>query len=153
MRRAIIPFTGDPIHFGHIDLISRVAKEYDGVIVGFGVNASKAPVFSLHERMDIAKHSLAHLPNVNVVAFDGMLADYAYEQCMHVVEKGLRSPADFEYEKALHRIGESQELDIDTRMLLAKPEHEHLSSSSVKAIAQAQGMLGKYVPLFCQAKA
>lgn len=148
MKRAIVPFSGDPIHFGHIDLIERASKEYDELIVGFGVNSSKSPLFTLEERMEMAEKALSHVPNVKIVSFPGMLVDYAYENCIPTVVKGVRNSADFEYESILNKVGESQELGIETRLMSSKPEHEHISSSCAKGIMKAQGMVHKYVPLY-----
>jgi pantetheine-phosphate adenylyltransferase/dephospho-CoA kinase len=146
--KAIVPFTGDPIHKGHVDLIRRASKKYGQVTVGFGKNPGKSPLFTLKERVDMAMHELKGLPNVDVVAFPGMMVDYAYEQCISPAVKGIRNSADKEYEKQLEMIGDSQELPVKTVYLKAKPDHYHVASSNVKAIMKANGMVHKYVSLY-----
>lgn len=148
MTKAMYAFSGDPIHYGHIDIIERAAKAFDKVIVGFGVNARKQYLFSLEERTEMARRSLAHLPNIEIISFGGLLVDYAYEHGIPVIVKGVRSLSDFDYENVLHHIGKSQKLGIDTHVLFAKPEFAHISSSIVKEMQINQGMIHEYVPLY-----
>lgn len=148
MKKAIYAFSGDPIHYGHIDIIKRASKVFDEVIVGIGQNPDKNYDFSLEERTEMASRSLENITNAKVVSFQGMLVDYAYEQNIPVIIKGLRDTKDFDYEKCLHNIGESQKLGVDTYVLFAKPELAHISSKIVKAVQKEQGLIHKYVPLY-----
>jgi pantetheine-phosphate adenylyltransferase len=88
MKRAIYAFSGDPITFGHIDIVERAASVFDEVVVGIGVNPEKEYTFDLEERTEMARRSLSHLSNVKVVSFKGLLVDYAYENDIHVIIKG-----------------------------------------------------------------
>lgn len=146
MTTAIYAFSGDPITYGHIDVVERAAKVFDKVIVGIGVNTDKKYLFSLEERTEMAKKSLASIPNVTVVSFEGLLVDYAYENNIDVIVKGVRDDKDFNYETSLHEIGHSQRA-IETLLLIAKPELRQVSSSAVKAIQKEYGDLTKYVSL------
>ena len=148
MGRAIYAFSGDPIHYGHIDIIERASKVFNEVVAGIGINPGKKYMFSLEERMEMARRSLANIPNVGVASFQGLLVDYAYENGISVVVKGVRNSADFDYENVLHQVGESQKLDIDTHILCAKPELAHISSSAAKAVQKEQGLIHEYVPLY-----
>ena len=148
MRRAMYAFSGDPITYGHIDIIERASRAFDEIVVGIGVNPDKNYMFSLEERKEMAERSLVEIPNADVVSFEGMLVDYAYENDIPVVIKAVRNQADIEYEKVLHQVGESQELGIDTHILFARPELSHISSSNVKAIQNEQGRIDSYVPLY-----
>jgi pantetheine-phosphate adenylyltransferase len=150
MRKVLIPFSGDPIHNGHVAFIERAAAEYAEVVVGFGENPGKAPTFSLRERVDMAKHALAHLPNVRITSFSGMMVDYACEQQIQLVLKGVRNATDLEYETQIARIGESQQLGVETRFILANSGIEHISSSSVKAVAKACGLIHNFVSLYAK---
>ncbi len=141
-------FSGDPITYGHIDIIARAAKSFDKVVIGIGVNPKKKYVFSLEERTEMAQRSLSGFPNVEVVSFRGLLVDYAYENGIGVIVKGVRNSSDFDYESVLHQVGESQKLGIDTHILFARPELAHISSSAVKAIQKEQGLIHEYVPLY-----
>lgn len=141
-------FSGDPITYGHIDVIDRASKAFDNVVVGIGINPDKKYMFDLEERTEMAQKSLAKFPNVDVVPFQGLLVDYAYENGIEVIVKGVRNAADFDYENVLHQVGESQNLGIDTHILFARPKLAHVSSSAVKAIQKKQGLIHEYVPLY-----
>ena len=148
MKQAIYAFSGDPITYGHIDIIQRASRAFDNVVVGIGINPDKKYMFNLKERTEMAKKALENIPNVKVSSFQGLLVDYAYEYGIDVIVKGVRNSADFDYENMLHQVGESQKLGIDTHILLAKPELAHVSSSAVKIIQKEQGLIHEYVPLY-----
>lgn len=145
-------FSGDPITFGHIDIIRRAANVFDHIIVGIGVNPQKKYLFTLEERTEMAKRSLQQIKNVTVSSFCGLLVDYAYENNVSVIVKGVRNPDDFNFENVLHQVGESQRLGIDTHILFARPELAHVSSGAVKEIQKNQGSIADYVPLFVKQK-
>ena len=147
MAIAMYAFSGDPITYGHIDIIRRAAAVFDRLLVGIGVNPRKGYLFSLEERTEMARLCLKNLPNVTVTSFSGLLVDYAYENGVSVVVKGVRNPEDFNYENVLHQVGESQKLGIDTHILFARPELGHVSSGAVKEIQRNQGSIHEYVPL------
>lgn len=147
MSTAIYAFSGDPITFGHIDIIKRACQIFNKVIVAIGVNPNKNYTFSLEERTALAKQALTHLPDIKVTSFKGLLVDFAYEMGAKVIVKGVRSSADCDYEQTLHSLGNSQKLGIETVVLFAKPELAHISSSTVKQIQREQGLIHEYVPL------
>ncbi len=146
MKSAIYAFSGDPITFGHIDIIQRAATVFDRVVVAIGCNPAKKYLFSQEERTEMARRSLLNLKNVEVKTFQGMLVDFAYENNIDVIVKGIRSSTDFEYEMSLHNLGESQKLGIDTFILFTRPALAHVSSSAVKDIQKEQGLIQDYVP-------
>ncbi|MBI5065012.1 pantetheine-phosphate adenylyltransferase [Candidatus Woesearchaeota archaeon] len=146
MTKAMYAFSGDPITYGHIDVVERTAKFFDEMIVGIGVHPEKTYLFSLEERTEMAQKALAHLPNVKVVSFKGLLVDYAYENNVGVIVRGVRNEKDFDYETSLHGIGYSQR-PTETFLLIAKPELSLVSSSTAKSIQKEYGDLTKYVPL------
>ncbi len=152
MSKAIYAFSGDPITYGHVDVVQRAAKIFDQVIVAIGVNPDKKYMFSLEARTEMASHSLRHLKNVKVVSFTGLLVDFAYEQGAEVIVKGVRDTKDFEYERYLNQLGESQKLGMETVLLFADPKLAHISSSSVKAIQKEQGLIHEYVPMLVKSK-
>jgi pantetheine-phosphate adenylyltransferase len=149
MTKAIYAFSGDPITYGHIDIINRAAEQFDEVVVAIGVNPDKVNkyMFTLEERTEMAQKALANKRNVSVTSFEGMLPYFAYEQDIPVIIRGIRNSEDVEEEKKLRAVIDSQKLGIDVIPLLAKPELEHISSSTVKAVQVAQGMIQDYVPL------
>jgi pantetheine-phosphate adenylyltransferase len=148
MRKAVYALSGDPVHKGHVDIVRRVTQVFDEVVVGIGVNPEKSCLFSLEERMEMARRSLSQVPQAVVIAFDGLLVDYAYEQGIHVIVKGVRNANDFDYENILHLVGESQELGVDTYVLFARPELMHVSSTVIKALQKEEGFIHQYVPLY-----
>jgi pantetheine-phosphate adenylyltransferase/dephospho-CoA kinase len=152
MKKAMYAFSGDPITYGHIDIIERASKVFDQLIVGIGVNPEKKYTFSLEERTNMANKSLNRYDNVKVVSFSGLLVDYAYENNVNVIIKGVRNSVDFDYENVLHQVGESQKVGIDTHILFAKPELSHVSSSAVKGIQKENGLLIDYVPIHVKQK-
>ena len=148
MKKAIYAVSGDPIHRGHIDILQRTTRVFDRVVLGIGANPDKRCLFSLEERVAMARRSLAHIPNVEVVSFEGLLVDYTYEQGIEVIVKGVRNSNDFDYENILHQVGESQELGIDTFVLFARPGLMHVSSTTIKALQKEEGFIQSYVPLY-----
>jgi pantetheine-phosphate adenylyltransferase len=152
MSKALYAFSGDPITYGHIDIVERAARVFDELIVAVGNNPQKHYLFSQEERFDMAKVALAHLPKVKVFAFDGLLIDFAYEQAVDVIVKGIRSHEDLNYEQNLHLLGESQKIAVDTFLLLTRPSLQHVSSSAVKDLQKEQGFIQEYVPLYVKQK-
>lgn len=146
MTTAIYAFSGDPITYGHINIIERARKVFDQVIVAIGENPDKKYSFSLQKREEMAKKCFKD-PAIRVLSFSNLLVDFAYEQGASVIIKGVRNSADFNYENILHFVGKSQKVGIDTHVLFADPKLAHISSSSVKSIAQHSGDIYEYVPL------
>ncbi len=152
MTTAIYAFSGDPITYGHINIIERALQVFDKVVVAIGENPDKKYTFNLAEREKMALKCFSNSagmphPHVKVVSFSNLLVDFAYEQGADVVVKGVRNSADFDYEAVLDSVGKSQKLGIDTHILFADPELAHISSSTVKAIVKHSGDIHEYVPL------
>ena len=137
MRRALVPGTFDPITNGHIDVIARASQMFDEVIVGVAKSDKKRPLFTLEERVALAKEATARLDNVSVVGFDDLLVHFAEEIDCKFVVKGLRAITDFEYEfqmtAANYRLNDS----IETVFIMSPPQYMYLSSSIVREIASA----------------
>lgn len=148
MKRAIYGFSGDPITYGHIDIIKRAKEIFGELIVGIGVNPTKKYFFNLEERRRIAEESLKSISNIQVIAFEGLLVDYAYENNISTVIRGIRNSEDLNYEMMLHQIGESQRQNIDTIYFPARQKLMHISSGAVKALQIEQGLIHEYVPLY-----
>jgi len=147
MSTAVYALSGDPLTFGHLDIIKRAAAVFDKLVVAIGVNPDKNYLFSEQERVELAEKAVRGIDNVEVTAFSGLLVDFAYETGANVIVKGVRNPTDFEYENNLFCLGDTQELGIDTFVLLARKELQHVSSSAVKSIQKEQGLIHGYVPL------
>lgn len=148
---ALYAFSADPITYGHINVVERVSRTFERVIVGIGRNPAKKYLFSLDQRLQLARQALGHLPNVTVLPFHGMVVDFASEQGARVIVKGVRNAADFDYEQVHHLVGLSQRAGIDTHVLFADPALAHVSSSMVKAVQMEHGFIHDYVPLVVKA--
>ena len=144
---AVYAFSGDPITYGHIDIIKRARQLFAKIIVAIGTNPDKQYTFTFKEREELAKAALKQLKNVTVDSFDGLVVDFAYEQGAQTIIKGVRDPQDFQYEQTLNSVSQSQHQGIETVILFAKPELAHISSSTVKALQTSQGLVHEYVPL------
>lgn len=146
MTTAIYALSGDPITFGHIDIINRAASAFNTLIVALGVNPNKKYLLTSEERLAVAKQSLSHLRNVKVMFFEGLLVDFAFEQGATIIVRGIRNSADVVDEQALDQINSSQ-IDIDTFLIFSKAKFVHISSSNVKALQKENGLIHEYVPL------
>jgi pantetheine-phosphate adenylyltransferase len=146
MALALCPGSYDPPTNGHIDVIERTAKHFDGVIAAVIANPSKRSEFSVEERSEMLRAALGHVPNLQIAAFDGLLVDFARSQGVTIVVKGLRAVSDFEYELQMAQMNATLEPGLDTMFVTAKPEWAFLSSSLVKEVARFGGDVGALVP-------
>lgn len=145
MRRAVCPGSFDPVTNGHVDVINRAAALYDELVVAVLVNPGKAGFFPVEERMELLRESVAHLHNVRVDSFQGLLVDYCGAHDIPVIVKGLRAVSDFEYELQMAQM--NRELaEIETLFVPTAPQVGHLSSSLVKQIATFGGDVSRLVP-------
>ncbi len=139
------PGSFDPVTNGHVDVINRAAALYDELVVAVLVNPGKAGFFSVEERMELLRESVAHLPNVTVDSFQGLLVDYCGAHDIPVIVKGLRAVSDFEYELQMAQM--NRELaSVETLFVPTAPQVGHLSSSLVKQIATFGGDVSRLVP-------
>ena len=146
MKRAITPGTFDPITYGHLDVITRAAQLMDEVIVAVAASPGKKPLFSLEERTDLAREATAHLSNVRVEPFDGLLVDFAREQQAQVLVKGLRAITDFEYEFQMAALNYQLAKELETVFIMSPPEFMYLSSSIVRELASLHSPIDQFVP-------
>ncbi len=144
-KRAVYPGTFDPITLGHIDIIKRASKLVDELIVGVLNNNSKTPLFTPEERVEMIKESVADMPNVKVMAFDGLLVDFAKQQKALFVVRGLRAVTDFEYEFQMAQANRIIDKDVDTVFLTTSNAYSYISSSTVRELASFGGDISKFV--------
>ncbi len=146
MKTVICPGSYDPITLGHIDVINRASTLFDKVIVVVLINHKKTYSFTPEERVEFIKKSVAHLKNVEVDFYDGLLADYAKKHNAYAIVKGLRAMSDFEYEFQMALANRKLNPDVETLFLTTKSEYMYLSSSMIKQIASMGGDISEFVP-------
>ncbi|MFT6898335.1 MAG: pantetheine-phosphate adenylyltransferase [Paraglaciecola sp.] len=143
-NKAVYPGTFDPITNGHADLIERAANMFAHVIVGIASNPSKQPLFTLIERVELIKEVTAHLPNVEVIGFTGLLADFAEDQGATVLIRGLRAVSDFEYEFQLANMNRRLNPNLESIFLTPAEENSFISSTLVKEVALHRGQVDQF---------
>jgi len=146
MRLAIYPGSFDPVTLGHLDIISRAAKLADKLIIGVLINNAKVPMFTLDERVEMLKKVTKDLPNVEIEAYDGLLADYAKKKDADVIVRGLRAVTDFEYELQLAQTNKKLNPNAETMFLTTSVEYSYVCSSFVRDIARYGGDISQFVP-------
>ena len=145
MKRAIFPGSFDPITLGHYDIIKRGVKLFDEIIVAIGVNADKKYMFSLKERQQFIERSFSDEPKVKVLTYSGLTVDFCKEIGVEFILRGLRNPADFEFEKAIAHTNRNL-APIETIFLLTSAETSFIASSIVRDVIRNNGDFTKLVP-------
>jgi pantetheine-phosphate adenylyltransferase len=144
-RRALYPGTFDPITNGHRDLVRRAAGIFDQVLVAIAANPSKTPMFTLAERVDMARRVLADIPNVEVAGYAGLTVDFMRQHDLRVVVRGLRAVSDFEFEFQLANMQRHLLKDIETVFLTPQEQFTFISSTLVREIAVFGGNVSQFV--------
>lgn len=143
---AIYPGSFDPCTNGHLDIIERSSKIFEKVIVSVLVNSSKTPTFTVEERIQLLEAATKHIPNVEVMGFNGLLAQFAQQQNAKVIIKGLRAVSDFEYEFQMSLTNNKLNPNVETLFMTTKSENMYLSSSIVREVARYGGSIEGMVP-------
>ena len=142
---ALYPGTFDPITNGHQDLIRRAASIFQRVVVAIAANPSKTPLFSLDERVDLARRVLADIPNVEVMGYSGLTVKFAQEHGLAVMVRGLRAVSDFEFEFQLATMSRQIAGQVETVFLTPTEQFSFISSSMVREIALLGGEVSRFV--------
>lgn len=145
-RMAVYPGSFDPITLGHLDVIERAARLFDRVVVAVMHNPAKKGCFPVAQRLALISKATAHLPNVTVDAWDGLLVEYVQRTGAACVVRGLRGAADFESESVMAQVNRQLLPGLETVFLAARPEHVHVSSSVVREAAGFGADVGGFVP-------
>jgi len=145
MKRAIFPGSFDPLTLGHYDIIKRGIKLFDEVVVAIGINADKNYMFSLKERKLFIEKAFENEPKVKVVTYKGLTIDFCREIDAQFIFRGLRNPADFEFEKAIAHANRKLS-KIETVFLLTASSTSYISSSIVRDVIRNNGDYTKLVP-------
>ena len=145
MKRAIFPGSFDPITLGHYDIIERGVKLFDELVIAIGVNADKKYMFSLEERVRFIEEAFQHEPKIKVVTYKGLTVDFAKKIDADFILRGLRNPADFEFEKAIAHTNRDL-APIETVFLLTAAKTSYISSSIVRDVIRNGGNYKILVP-------
>lgn len=148
MTKVIIPGTFDPITNGHLEVVERSSRLFDQVVVSVAASKAKrgGPLFSLEQRVELAREATAHLQNVSVLPFEGLLVDFAQSIGASALVKGLRAMTDFEYEIQMSALNYRLAPQIETLFVASSTDCTYISSSMVKELASMGGPVEGIVP-------
>ena len=145
MKKAVFPGSFDPITLGHVDVINRALPLFDELVIAIGINDTKKYRFSLNERLSFIKKTFEHVPNLTVETYTGLTTEFCKEIKADFILRGLRNPADFEFEKAI-AITNRRLTGIDTVFLLTSADTSFISSSIVRDLLRHNGDLTQFAP-------
>lgn len=148
MAIAVYPGSFDPMTYGHLDIIRRAAPLTDQLVVGVLINRKKQPLFTTEERVEFLRKATEDLPNVSIMAFDGLAIDFADQCNAAYIIRGVRFISDFDNELSMAQTNSRLNDKVDTIFFPADPEYANVSSSVVKEIAAYGGNVSQFVPPF-----
>jgi pantetheine-phosphate adenylyltransferase len=148
MRIAIYPGSFDPVTIGHLDIIKRAEKLCDKLLIAVAGNIAKKALFTIDERIELLELCCNSINKIEVVTFDGLLADFCRKNNVSCIIKGIRSVADYEYEYDQTLMNRHLAPEVETVYLLTRSEYSFISSSIVKEVAGLGGDVSKLVPQF-----
>ncbi|WP_379089902.1 pantetheine-phosphate adenylyltransferase [Pedobacter sp. UC225_65] len=146
MKIALFPGSFDPITIAHVDILKRSLPLFDRVVVGIGLNSSKQNFLSAEKREEIVKSIFTNYTNVDVQLYEGLTVDFCRKIDAKYMVRGIRSASDFEYERAIAQINQTMMPDVETILLLSKPEYSAISSTIVRDILRNNGDVSPFVP-------
>jgi pantetheine-phosphate adenylyltransferase len=144
-KTAIYPGTFDPITNGHHDLVRRAASIFERVVVAIAANPNKAPMFSLDQRVDMARRVLVDVPRVEVMGYNGLTVDFAQQNGLSVIVRGLRAISDFEFEFQLANMSRHLSPEIESVFMTPQEQYTFISSTLVREIAVMGGNISEFV--------
>jgi pantetheine-phosphate adenylyltransferase len=143
---AVYPGSFDPLTNGHVDIITRGARLFDRIIVSVLINAEKSPLFTMEERVEIAREVFKGMPNVEVDTFDGLLVDYVERRGAQVIVRGLRAVSDFEFEFQMALMNQRLNGRIETVFMMPAEQYTYISSRLIKEVFRLGGRVHGLVP-------
>lgn len=150
--KAIYPGSFDPVTNGHLDVIERASKVVDELVIGVLINSAKNTLFSIDERVSMIKEVVKDYPNVTVTSFDGLLVEYAKQNDIKVIIRGLRAVTDFDYELQIAQMHHVIAPQVDTIFFTTSLQYAYLSSTIVKEVASYGGDISSFVPAYVEDK-
>ena len=145
MRKAIFPGSFDPITLGHVDIITRSIPLFDEIVIAIGVNADKKYMFNLEQRKQFIEKTFVNFPSISVITYSGLTIDLCKKEKANFILRGLRNPADFEFEKAIAHTNRKLS-NIETIFLLTAADTSFISSSIVRDVIRNKGDFSVLVP-------
>ena len=146
MKIALFPGSFDPITIAHVDILKRALPLFDKIVVGIGLNSSKQSFLSAEKREEIVNSIFVNDSNVQVQTYQGLTIDFCKKIGANYMVRGIRSASDFEYERAIAQINKSMMPEVETIILLSKPEYSAISSTIVRDILRNNGDVSQFVP-------
>ncbi len=146
MKKAVYPGTFDPVSNGHLDLIKRASRLFDEVHVLVSYNIFKKTIFTAEERIEMVKIVTKDLPNVKVLAYDGLVVNYCKENDIKIIVRGLRNYSDYENEFSLFQYNRDINNSVETVLLMPTTKNQVVSSSAIKELVTFGCDISKYVP-------
>lgn len=146
MKIALFPGSFDPITIAHVDILKRALPLFDKIVIGIGLNSSKQNFLSAEKREEMVKTIFAGNDNVGVQLYEGLTVDFCRKINAKYMVRGIRSASDFEYERAIAQINQTMMPDVETILLLSKPEYSAISSTIVRDILRNKGDISHFVP-------
>ncbi len=143
---AIFPGSFDPITVGHVDIVTRAIPLFDEIIVAIGVNTQKKYLFSLEQRIEWIQKVFANYPSVKIESYTGLTVNYCQQKNAKYIIRGIRSSADFEYEKTIAQLNQMMQPDLETMLILSSPALSAISSTIVREIIIGKGDTSKFLP-------
>lgn len=146
MKIAVFPGSFDPITIGHVDIVKRSIPLFDKIIIAIGVNTQKKYLFPLEQRTAWIEKVFSDYKNVEVANYQGLTINYCKERGADYILRGIRSAADFEYEKTIAHLNHSMNTNLETILMLSPPEYSSISSTIVREIILGKGDVSMFVP-------
>ena len=146
IKRAVFPGSFDPITLGHENIIRRAMPLFDEIIVAVGLNIEKKNYFKVEDRIDWIKHVFADCPNIKVDSYSGLTVDYCRDIEASYILRGLRTSADFEFERTVGQVNKKLHPAIETIFLLTTPEYTSINSSIVRDVYKNGGDVSSFIP-------
>ena len=145
-RICLFPGTFDPLTLGHVDIINRALPLFDKIVVGIGLNAAKAPMFSAEQRLQWVSEIYTNDNRVEGAVYDGLTVDYCRKIGAHFILRGIRYVSDFEYEKTIADANRTLDPHIETFFLTCEPKYTSIASTIVRDIIRNGGDASLFLP-------
>lgn len=146
MKIALFPGSFDPITIAHVDILNRSLALFDKIVIGIGLNSSKQGFLSAEKREEMVRTIFVENPKVEVQMYEGLTVDFCKKINATYMVRGIRSASDFEYERAIAQINQTMMPEVETILLLSKPEYSAISSTIVRDILRNNGNVSSFVP-------